>query len=264
MKTSALLLALGLGLLSGSCENTGEKINKMYTTKSGLKYTFKEIGKGRKPQNGEVVKVHYTGTLPDGTKFDSSHDRGTPISFKLGIGQVIKGWDEAISLMPIGSKASLIIPPDLAYGDRDLGTIKPNSTLHFDVELVDIVAPPKPFEVTGKDTIHLESGLKYIKVSTASAGKEAEAFRTVSVHYTGFLPDGKIFDSSVERGMPFSFTIGKEQVIKGWDEGISKLKVGEKARLIVPPHLGYGERGYPPVIPANSTLIFDVELISVN
>lgn len=127
-----------------------------------------------------------------------------------------------------------------------------------------MISPPEPYEVEGKDTISMESGLQYIKTITIEKGKEAEAYRSVSVHYTGYLPDGTIFDSSIERGEPITFKLGVRQVIKGWDEGISYLKVGEKARFIIPPQLGYGERGSPPLIPANATLIFDVELMEVN
>jgi FKBP-type peptidyl-prolyl cis-trans isomerase len=94
-------------------------------------------GNGEKPSAGQTVSVHYTGLLETGKKFDSSHDRGSPISFPLGQGRVIKGWDEAIALMSKGEKRTLIIPPDLGYGSQDKGRIPPNSTLIFEVELVD-------------------------------------------------------------------------------------------------------------------------------
>src|SRR3989344_5723360 len=89
----------------------------------------------------------------------------------------------------------------------------------------------------------------------------AENGDTVTVHYTGRLTNGTVFDSSLERGTPFTFTLGADQVIKGWDQGILGMEVGEKKTLTVPPDLGYGASAYPPVIPPNATLIFDVELI---
>jgi FKBP-type peptidyl-prolyl cis-trans isomerase len=95
------------------------------------------------------------------------------------------------------------------------------------------------------------------------SGPEARAGQTVVVHYVGTLTNGKKFDSSRDRGDPFSFSLGGGQVIKGWDQGVAGMKVGQLRKLTIPPHLGYGARGFPPVIPANSTLVFEVELIEI-
>ena len=105
---------------------------------SGLIYVEKVKGTGAKAVAGKKVKVHYTGTLLNGTKFDSSRDRNEPFEFTLGQGQVIKGWDEGIALMNVGGKATLVIPSAIAYGERDMGQIPPYSTLVFDVELLDV------------------------------------------------------------------------------------------------------------------------------
>ena len=107
-----------------------------------------------------------------------------------------------------------------------------------------------------------ESGLEY-KETKLGNGTQAEAGKTVSVHYEGKLLDGKIFDSSYERDAPIEFQLGVGQVIKGWDEGIALMKVGGEATLTIPPELGYGERGAGGIIPPNATLIFDVELVDV-
>jgi len=109
------------------------------TTDSGLKYIDTKKGIGQSPKDGQIVIVHYVGTLPDGTKFDSSRDRGEPFRFAIGEGQVIKGWDEGIKTMKVGGQRTLIIPPDLAYGEQGAGNvIQPNATLHFDVELIGV------------------------------------------------------------------------------------------------------------------------------
>jgi FKBP-type peptidyl-prolyl cis-trans isomerase len=111
-------------------------------------------------------------------------------------------------------------------------------------------------------TITTASGLKY-QVLKQGNGAVAQAGQQVSVHYTGWLTDGTKFDSSVDRGQPFQFTLGAGQVIKGWDEGVLGMKVGEKRKLTIPSSLGYGERGAGNVIPPNATLVFDVELLGV-
>ncbi|MCA9956154.1 MAG: FKBP-type peptidyl-prolyl cis-trans isomerase [Anaerolineales bacterium] len=108
-------------------------------TDSGLQYIETEAGSGKAPKRGQRVAVHYIGRLENGKEFDNSVKRGEPIEFLLGTGQVIPGWDEGISLMKVGGKATLIIPPDLGYGARGAGgVIPPNATLIFDVELVDV------------------------------------------------------------------------------------------------------------------------------
>lgn len=112
---------------------------KTVTTASGLKYVDEVVGKGASPTAGKQVKVHYTGTLENGKKFDSSVDRKEPFSFVIGVGQVIPGWDEGVMSMKVGGKRKLIIPPSLAYGTQGAGgVIPPNATLLFDVELLDV------------------------------------------------------------------------------------------------------------------------------
>jgi peptidylprolyl isomerase len=139
------------------------------------------------------------------------------------------------------------------------GGVKPGASSTTPAQQSDGNAPGIP-PLKG-DIQTTASGLRYLdeKVGDGAAPKSGQ---TVSVHYTGWLTSGTKFDSSRDRNQPFSFALGQGQVIKGWDEGVASMKIGGKRRLIIPAGLAYGPGGRPPTIPANSTLIFDVELIS--
>lgn len=125
-------------------DNSAKETSKMdlenaVTTPSGLKYLDLTEGEGETPTTGQTVTVHYTGTLENGKKFDSSRDRGQPFSFKIGVGQVIQGWDEGVGSMKVGGRRTLIIPSELGYGSSGAGgVIPPNATLIFDVELLGV------------------------------------------------------------------------------------------------------------------------------
>ena len=166
--------------------------------------------------------------------------------------------------MKIGGKRTLIIPPDLGYGSRGAGDrIPPNSKLIFEVELIDIKKPfvDTDFELPGEENVS-ESGMVMIDHIIGS-GDFAQNGQKVIVHYTGKLESGQKFDSSHDRGSPFVFVLGEGRVIKGWEEGLSSMKIGGKRTLIIPPYLAYGSRGAGNVIPPNATLIFEVELVDI-
>jgi FKBP-type peptidyl-prolyl cis-trans isomerase len=245
-------------------------------TDSGLIYVVEKQGDGAKVNPGETVSVHYTGRTLDGNKFDSSLDRGQPLSFPIGKGQVIQAWDQGIPLFNVGGKGTLYAPSPLAYAERGFpGAIEPNTPLIFDIEVVDSYDPTArakeaaalnfaEIEAYAKanklDTRKTESGLYYVILSEGE-GEKAQEGQTVSVDYTGTFLDGSEFDSSRDRG-PYTFQLGKGKVIKGWDEGLQLLSKGGKAKLLVPSTLGYGSHDRGP-IKANSVLLFDVELVDI-
>jgi FKBP-type peptidyl-prolyl cis-trans isomerase len=249
-----LLLVCVWGPLSGCGSESADK--QAAAASAGLRSEDTEIGQGRVVEDGDYVLVHYTGWLYEngqkGRRFDSSLDRGRPFAFRVGRQQVIAGWDEGLIGMREGGKRTLIIPPALAYGERGSGNIPPGSTLLFEIELLGIP------EVPSEDIV-------------AGQGSVAEEGDAVNVHYTGWLFEngqrGEKFDSSHDRGQPFSFTLGAGQVIPGWDIGIEGMRVGGTRVITVPPELAYGQQGFQRggeiVIPANATLQFEVELLKV-
>lgn len=221
--------------------STANEGGNLITTPSGLKYEDLVAGTGASPAPTDMVTVHYTGTLQDGTVFDASRLHGGPVSFPLN--GVIKGWTEGVGSMKVGGTRKLVIPPELGYGSRAQGPIPANSTLTFIVELLDI---PK------------------VKIEDTQVGTGAEAVpgKTLSVHYTGKLENGKVFDSSVGKD-PLTFTLGAGQLIPGFEQGVTGMKVGGKRVVTIPPSLGYGEQGAGDTIPPNSTLVFELELVDV-
>lgn len=239
-------------------------------TESGLEYIELEAGTGAVPQLGDLVKVHYTGTLEDGTEFDSSAG-GEPIEFPLGQGFVIPGWDEGIAMMQEGGKARLIIPPELAYGDLERPGIPANSTLYIDVELVSVSPPPAveepapsepPTEVAAGDFTTTDSGLKYAVLSEGSGDKPQEG-EIAAVQFTGWLSDGTNFGGS-EGGPPVEFNVGRAEILPGWDEAVLLMQEGEKAQFIMPPELAFGAEGIPGLVPPDETVTFEIELISIS
>ncbi len=273
----SVILSVTIALFISACsdkepENQAENqakeqdmssINEIHTTESGLKYEILTAGTGASPAPDDSVTVHYEGTLMDGTKFDSSYDRGETITFPLN--RVIKGWTEGVQLMKEGAKYKFTIPSELAYGEQGGGSIPPNSDLIFIVELFKVeVDEGKEFlkqnlEKSGVKVT--DSGLQY-KVLLEGTGKSPGATDRVTVHYEGTLIDGTKFDSSYDRGEPIDF--GLNQVIRGWTEGLQLMKEGAKYKLFIPSDLAYGPQGSPGAIPPNAALIFTVELIRVN
>lgn len=251
-------------------------------TESGLQYEILTEGTGPLPTAEDYAEVHYAGSLLDGTEFDSSYKRGEPATFPVG--GLIPGWVEALQLMPTGSKWRLTIPSEIAYGDREAGPIPANSVLIFEMELLSIKSAEEAeteqraqaekwiAEFTAKQVAFLqenvkadgvvttESGLQYKVIDEGTGAKPSGPSTQVTVHYAGQLIDGNEFDSSYKRGEPATFALN--QVIPGWTEGLQLMNEGAKYTFFIPGDLGYGPNGSR-TIPPNATLVFEVELISI-
>ena len=224
---------------------------------SGLASKVVTLGTSQeRPEPTDVVTVHYTGWTPDGKMFDSSHARGAPSMFPLP--RVMAGWRECVQLMVVGETRRCWLPEELAYRGQ---AGRPRGMVVFDIELVDTRRSPTvpPPDVAGppNDAKRTASGLAYKVLKAGAGARRPSPFGRVTVHYTGWTTDGKMFDSSVAKGMPA--TLGLDAVIRGWAEGLQLMVEGERTRFWIPQNLAYkGEPGAP-----RGMLVFDVDLIRI-
>ena len=227
-------------------------------TESGLAWKVLEAGTGTEhPAPEDEVTVHYTGWTTDGKMFDSSVARGRPSTFPLN--RLIPGWIEGIPMMVTGEKRRFWVPDTLAYRGRPE---RPQGTLVFDIELIAFKSAPKPPETPPdvaaipSDAERRPSGLASRVIRKGTGTRRPTKYSTVTVHYSGWTTDGKMFDSSVLRGQPATFPL--DQVIAGWTEGVPLMVEGEVRRFWIPAKLAYEGRQGP-----QGMLVFDIELIAV-
>jgi FKBP-type peptidyl-prolyl cis-trans isomerase len=255
---------------------------------SGLSYVMHKSNKGPKLKLDDVVTLNLKYiTSKDSIVFDS-WKMGKPIQLKIAKSSFKGDLMDGLTLLTVGDSASFLINADSLF-TKTFGAPRPafidsSSFLSFTVKVISTTTDAalkaeelkaekenamKENEMIAKYIAEKQitpskssSGLMYI-ISEPGAGEQAQAGKTVKVHYTGRLLDGTKFDSSLDRSDPIEFKLGQGMVIKGWDEGIALLKVGGKALLIIPSNLAYGSRGAGGVIPPFSPLTFEVELVSV-
>jgi peptidylprolyl isomerase len=227
-------------------------------TSSGLASRMVAAGPGTgRVAPTDVVTVHYTAWTPDGRMFDSSKTRGTPSMFPLN--RSLVGWRECVQLMTVGETRRCWLPENLAYQGQ---AGRPRGMVVFDIELLDARPAPNiaPPDVKGPpdDARRTASGLAYKVLKPGTGARKPAQWDSVTVHYTGWTTDGKMFDSSVARGMPA--TLKLEGVIRGWTEGMQLMVEGERTRFWIPQNLAYnGEAGSP-----RGMLVFDIDLIRIN
>ena len=233
-------------------------------TSSGLKYYFITREKGIKPTPGDHVSLHFTGMLANDTIFDTSYARDVPLEVTLGIGQLIPGWEEGLQLIPEGSKAILIVPPEFGYGEFKHRNIPPNSVLVFYIELLKVYPDELIafYDIKDKEEKTTTSGIRYYIIEEGEGDKPVDG-SVVQMNYTGYLENGKIFETSLKNPKPFKFLLGSEGLLKSLEEGVKLMSPGAKYKFFISSELAFGDKSKGPNIPENSNLIFDVELLEV-
>lgn len=230
-------------------------------TETGLVYEVIEEGAGDAPDADDVLELEYALWTEDGRLLDCSQQRGSTI--KATCNQMsLPFLKEAPRLMKPGARYRFEVPAELAFGDREMPNLPPGSKTVWEIHLVSVKEPLPIPAFRSPDDMELastDSGLRYF-VESRGEGAKPKLGEEVTVHYAGWLADGTLFDSSYARGEPASFRLG--EVIQGWNEGLPLVERGSVVWLVIPPELGYGERGAPPRIPPNATLVFRVELLT--
>tara|TARA_Y100001960_G_scaffold305810_1_gene360318 strand:- start:6389 stop:7183 length:795 start_codon:yes stop_codon:yes gene_type:complete len=218
-------------------------------------------GSGEVVGAGDLIEVKYVGVLlENGAEFDASWNRNQTFFVPIGVGAVIPGWDQGLVGMREGGRRLLVIPSDLGYGAAGAGAaVPPNATLLFAVDLVGIVNVPVP-SIPSVDAVGADLEVEDLLVGDGDAVEPGD---TVSVHYLGSLVDGTVFDTSWNRGRPFTTQIGVGMVIQGWDRGIIGMREGGRRLLKVPSDLAYGETGAGSSIGPNTPLVFVVDLLRI-
>ena len=238
------------------------KLDGAKTTSSGLQYLEVTPGTGALPKKGELVTMNFSATLPDGTELDNTFKEGKPVTAVWGSERLLPGWEEGVGLMKVGTKAKLVLPPSLAYGDKGNGSIPPNTPIILEVELLKSEAAPVPAEVAADKLVKTSSGLQYADLKVGD-GAEAAKNSSVSTGFTLWVKTatGYTYIDSSASSAAVNFVIGRlDAVFPGWDEGVTGMKVGGKRLLVIPPDLGFGSQANS-IIPADATLVMEVELL---
>ncbi|SMD33777.1 peptidylprolyl isomerase [Reichenbachiella faecimaris] len=229
------------------------------TTSSGLIYIIDEQGEGLLPEIGDTVQVEYTGYFTNDEIFDSSVG-GSPLEFVLGLGQVVPGWDEGIGLYNQGGSGTLYVPAKLAYGSDDMIfeiTLEKVALGIAGYTIADYIEENNDWE----DYSVTQSGIHYRITESVPEADSPTNGNTVTVNYTGYYLNNKIFDTSVGKSS-FSFDLGTSNIIEGFNEAVSLLKVGEAGDFLIPSDLAYGEDGVAGVFTPNQNIRFTIKLVS--
>ena len=249
-------------------------------------------GKGAQVEVGKFIEADIIATALTGDKFIDTYVEGKPYTLEVGTAQLGMGFEQAILEMKAGGKLTLIAPSSQAFGERGIqGYIPPYSPIVYEIEVLKIISADEMKAKQEKDRKEAKAAAaklqgaeqdsidKYVNANNITAtptasgliltvvqegtGAQPQIGDRVKVHYSGYLLNGKKFDSSVDRDQPFEFVVGQHQVIPGWDEALQMMKVGEKVKIVLPSRIAYAERGAGADIPPYAPLMFEVELLEI-
>jgi FKBP-type peptidyl-prolyl cis-trans isomerase len=250
-------------------------------TDKGIETIFKEHGTGITASGKKYLTAHYIVKTFEGRVLRNSYKQGNAIVVSMVDNDRKQEWINTLRNLRVGDDVRITVPDSIVSKNwRAFLPTKPFKPIGLKIRLLVLSATnelppdvvvlddsetkiPQPFDVSGKDTLKTRNGLKYIVVKDNFEGDPTYNGRRVEIHYTGYFEDGTIFDASYIKGKPFAFTLTRNEVIDGLDEGVRLMKTGDKFRFLIPSRLGYGIRGTDN-IPPDTNLIFDVELISVD
>jgi len=282
MKLKLGLFLCALALITASCKNSGLK-----KTATGLEYKIYTDNKGAKPKEGDILKFNLIVKYSDSKVKDSvlfnSYKNGKPAMDQLRPSQYKGDFAEGLAMLSKNDSALFVVNTDSIPAQQRPPFFKPGGKLYFTVKMVDITdkaayqmqMQQEAMVQTAKDTMIITDYLKknnlkaqrtgdgiYYIIEKQGEGDFPQAGQNVTVNYKGYFTNGQVFDQSEGKGQPFTFPIGKHQVIPGWDLGMMVFKKGGKGKLFVPSAMAYGAQGNR-MIPPNSVLIFDVELVDI-
>ena len=230
----------------------GQPNQMVWNGEKGLRIEWEVKSDQPQLKYGDVVMVNYTARVARGEVYDSNSEIGHPIPLKIGIGQLIEGWEKGMLQMHPGDKGRILIPSKLAYGETGLGNIVPiNADIIVNLEITKKIKP-----------IELEEGVKVYKYESVDGGKYPVKNQMITFNYFAFRSNNKpgMYDNSYEKGNPFTFRFKNDNLIDGLHIGFSKLKAGEKAFIDIPAAAAYGKAGIVDLVPKNTNIVYDVRV----
>lgn len=237
-------------------------VDELPSNTANIEIGFEEIqaGTGETPVEGDIIRLHYVGTLEDGTVFDSSRDRGEPMEMMFGRSSLITGFSDGIGRMTQGMIANITIPPELGYGAQGSGQIPPNATINFEIEILSIEKAPT-VQTFDEEYVVMESGVQYYEYIPSDSTIAPNLGDTALLSFTVWFEDGTWLGGT--EGQPYSYRVGRDPQLNGWEDGIVGMPVGSHRQIVIPPEVAFGEEVVASPQFDGGALVIEAELLEV-